>query len=269
MDLTELKAGIRASWSLGNYPELARELEPAAQALVDGCAISAGQEVLDVAAGTGNVAVLAAREGADVVASDLTPALLDQGRARAAEEGLDIEWVEADAEDLPFDSARFDCVTSSFGVMFAPRPEVAAGEMFRVVKPGGAVGVASWTPDGFSGQLFSRQGKYAPRGYEDLPDPVEWGEEETVRRRFEGLAARLSAEKKSVRFAFDSTEQMWEFFRQNAGPLVAAEKAMPPDAFAAMRTDVLDLMREWGGGSGDGPVAIDSEYLLVVARKRG
>jgi ribosomal protein L17 len=136
-------------WSEGNYPAIAEVLMPVARALVDACAISAGQEVLDVAAGTGNVAVVAAEEGASVVASDLTPTLIDLGRARSAEAGLDIEWVEADAEALPFEDARFDCVTSTFGAMFAPRPEVVARELFRVVRPGNTVGMANWTPEGF------------------------------------------------------------------------------------------------------------------------
>jgi 2-polyprenyl-6-hydroxyphenyl methylase/3-demethylubiquinone-9 3-methyltransferase len=255
-------------WSEGHYPAIAEVLMPVARALVDACAISAGQEVLDVAAGTGNVAVVAAEEGASVVASDLTPTLIDLGRARSAEAGLDIEWVEADAEALPFEDARFDCVTSTFGAMFAPRPEVVARELFRVVRPGNTVGMANWTPEGFQGQLFARRSRYGPALPEGVPAPGEWGREEVVQERFEGLAGTLSLERRTVPFEAESPEALWSFFEENAGPAVLARKMLPAERYGEMREDGLALIREWNKAS-DGSVVIDAEYLLVVARRRG
>src|ERR687893_3126661 len=137
---------------MGEYGGLSQVLRPAAYALCDACAVSAGQEVLDVAAGDGNFAVACAREGASVVASDLAPGMVEQGRARTEADGYDIEWVVADVEDLPFEDARFDCVGSVFGAMIAPRPRVAAEELFRVVRPGNTVGMTAWTQNGFSAE---------------------------------------------------------------------------------------------------------------------
>ena len=149
----QLKQTTKAVWSLGDYRPIARLLEPAAHELVQACRIGAGQDVLDVAAGNGNCALAAARRGAWVVASDLTPALVQLGRARTQAAGLAIGWVEADAEQLPFAAGRFDCVTSVFGAMFAPRPEVVAAELFRILRSGGILGMANWTPKSFGKQL--------------------------------------------------------------------------------------------------------------------
>jgi ubiquinone/menaquinone biosynthesis C-methylase UbiE len=150
MDVAEIKQRQRMVWGLGEYRELSRMLEPVALELCDACAVSAGQEVLDVGAGDGNFALAAAREGAAVVASDLSPGMVERGRERSRAEGFEIEWVEADAEDLPFNDARFDCVGSVFGAMIAPRPELVARELFRVVRPGGTVGMTAWTPRSFA-----------------------------------------------------------------------------------------------------------------------
>src|SRR5919107_6373860 len=180
---TEFTERARKLWALGDYPKIAEIILPAARSLVDACAISAGQEVLDVAAGNGNLALLAAEEGADVVASDLAPAQVELGKARLEAEGVDVEWVVADAEELPFEDDRFDCAASVFGVMFAPRPEVAAAEMFRVVKPGGTIGIAAWGPYGSQGEVFEVLGKYAPPLPEGVPQPRDWGVEEIVEQR--------------------------------------------------------------------------------------
>lgn len=267
VDYDELKEGSRGVWSLGNYAELARLIEPAATAVVDACAISAGQEVLDVAAGNGNAALAAAREGAAVVASDLTPAMLELGRERSEAEGLDIEWVEADAEELPFEDDRFDCVVSVFGAMLAPRPERVAAELFRVARPGAAIGMANWTPDGFQGRNFAIGNRYAP-GPEEVPPSAEWGRPEVVEERFAGLATRVDFETRSMRFEFESPEVMGEWFERNLGPAVAARRAMPADVQEAVDAEMTDLVAEFNRAT-DGSVAIDGEYLLVVARKRG
>src|SRR5215210_2033400 len=190
VDVAQIKDRQRAVWGAGDYRELSRMLEPVAVALCEACAVSAGQEVLDVAAGDGNFAFAAAREGAAIVASDLSPGMVERGRARSREEGFEIEWVEADAEDLPFDDARFDCIGSVFGAMIPPRPELVARELFRVTRPGGTVGMTAWTPESFASALFDIGRRYAPPP-PDMPLAKEWGIEEVVRDRFEGLAATI------------------------------------------------------------------------------
>ncbi|HEX6461478.1 MAG TPA: class I SAM-dependent methyltransferase [Thermoleophilaceae bacterium] len=262
----EFKARTREAWSLGDYSEIAREILPAAQALVDACAISAGQEVLDVAAGNGNLALLAAREGAAVVASDLTPAQVELGRARSAEEGYDVEWHVADVEELPFEDGRFDCCASVFGAMFAPRPEVAAAEMFRVVKPGGTVGLTAWTPDGFQGTVFALGGKYVPMP-EGAPPGTLWGREEVARERLAQLASSIQFERRSIREEWESADAFFEFSR-NAGPTIARARALSDEDRARMKDDVLAVIEQFNQAS-DGSIAIENEYLITVARKRG
>jgi len=254
-------------WSRGDYSALAERIESAAQEVVDGCAISAGQEVLDVAAGNGNAAVLAAREGAAVVASDLTPAMVELGRARTEEEGLDVEWTVADAEELPFEDERFDCVTSVFGAMFAPRPEVVAREMFRVVRPGNTVGMANWTPDGFNGQYFDIASGYAPPPPKDVPRPVDWGREEVVRERFGDLAGSILVEPRFVRWSFADAEEGFRFYG-GTGPSLALMDMLDEDARGRLRDEFAELVDRFNTAT-DGSVEIDAEYLLVVARRRG
>jgi len=260
----ELKARSREGWSHGDYPRLAERLEPASRELVDACAISAGQEVLDVACGNGNLAILAAREGAAVVASDLTPRMLDLGRERAEAGDLDIEWREADAEYLPFEDERFDCAASVFGAMFAPSPGRVAKELFRVVRPGGTVGMANWRATAFQGRFFALMQRYGP----PLPDGVEpsvrWGDEEVVRARFNGLASSLSVEPRSVRWEFESVEAMGEFF-SSAGPRTAE---LPEERREALTAEMVELVGEFNQ-AGDGSVRIDNDYVVVVARRRG
>jgi SAM-dependent methyltransferase len=262
----ELKARTRDAWSLGNYAEISKFTFAASQALVDACAISAGQEVLDVGAGNGNLSLIAAREGAAVVASDLTPAMVELGRERLAAEGYEVEWLVADVEDLPFEDGRFDCCASVFGAIFAPRPELAASEMFRVVRPGGTVGLAAWTPDGFQGRVFALGNEYAPMP-PGVPASTLWGVEDVVRERLEGLASSIQLERHSVRHDWDSPEGFFEFSR-NAGPTVARARAMSDEDRASLRQDMLTVIDEFNQAS-DGRVEIDNEYLVTVARKRG
>src|SRR3954463_2962679 len=173
-DYDAINARTRDVWGLGDYPRIADLILPISRALVDACFISAGQEVLDVAAGTGNLTALAGEEGGSVGASDISPGQIELGRERTKAEGLDVEWVEANAEDLPFEDDRFDCAASVFGVQFAPRPEVAAREMFRVVKPGGTIGIAAWGHYGSQHEVFETLGKYAPPLPEGVPQPRDW-----------------------------------------------------------------------------------------------
>jgi SAM-dependent methyltransferase len=264
-DYAALKEGTKALWSLGDYSHIERTTLPASQALIDACAVSAGQEVLDVAAGTGNFALLAAEEGAGVVAADLTPVLIERGKQRTAEAGCEIEWFEADVEDLPFEDERFDCTASVFGAMFGPRPEVVASELFRVTRPGNTVGMANWAPDGFMGRMFALLGEYIPRP-EGVPDPTDWGVEDVVRERFDGLAGSLEIERRTAPFEFDSVDAMIAHM-ENAGPQVAAKQVLAEryaEAMGRFRELVAELNQAEGGA-----VSIEAEYLLVVARRRG
>ena len=265
-DYAALKEGTKALWTLGDYSQIEKFTNAASVALVDACAVSAGQEVLDVAAGTGNLALLAAAEGASVVASDLTPHLIERGKQRTAEAGVSIEWVEADAEALPFDDERFDCTASVFGAMFAPRPRRTAEEMFRVTRPGNTVGMANWTPDGFNGRVFQMMGEFAPRP-EGVPAPIEWGTEDAVRERFEGLAGTVDFERRHAVLDFESPDALIAFF-QNAGPQAAAKQQLGPEIYDEAMRRFREIVGEFNQ-AGDGAVRIESEYLLVVARKRG
>jgi SAM-dependent methyltransferase len=265
-DFSDYKARVRDSWEEGDYRVIAESTLPAAQALLDACAISAGQEVLDVAAGNGNLALLAAREGAAVVASDLTPGMVSMGQARTDAEGYDVEWCVADVEALPFEDARFDCCGSVFGAMFAPRPELAAAEMFRVVRPGGTVGLVAWAPEGFQGRVFALGNKYVPMP-EGVPVPSLWGEEDVARERLSGLASSLAFERHFIRHEFESPDGWFEFV-ENAGPSKKRMEAVSDADRAAMRADLLELIGEFNQAD-DGSMLVDAEYLVVVARKRG
>src|SRR3954470_16920195 len=283
----QMKSQAAEAWGQGDYARIAELILPVSRALVDACAISAGQEVLDVAAGNGNLAVLSGEEGASVVASDFSPAQVELGRARTAAEGLDVEWVIADAEELPFENDRFDCVTSVFGAMFAPRPEVVAGELFRVVKPGGTVGMANWGPYGSQGELFECMGKYGPQLPEGVPNPRDWGEEDIVRERlrpdarplqvgrvrtprevrsFEP-AAPLQLGRVSTHWEFESFEHALQTFG-SAGPSAAARAAMSEEDRQRLATEALEVLQRHNKAD-DGRVVVDPEYLQVVARKRG
>ena len=265
MDVDAIRERNREIWGLGDYSALSEALRPAAEALADACAVSAGQEVLDVAAGDGNFAIACAREGASVVASDLSPGMVERGRARAEADGYDIEWVEADAESLPFEDGRFDCVGSVFGAMIAPRPRVVAEELFRVVRPGGTVGMTAWRKQGFTAELFALGRSYAPPSDQPLSD--EWSIEENVRDRFDGLAARFELETRELSWEAESPEALVEMLGTSAPPWVAAKQNLPPERWEQLTTEARELAERWA--EGDGPVTVRNEYALIVARKRG
>src|SRR4051794_28328877 len=236
-----MKQRSAEAWGLGACPRVAGLILPVSRALVDACAISAGQEVLDVAAGNGNLTVVAGEEGASVVASDFAPGQVELGRARTAAEGLGVEWVVADAEDLPFEDDRFDCAASVFGAMFAPRPDRVASEMFRVVKPGGTVGMANWGPYGSQGELFECMSKYAPPLPEGVANPREWGIEEVVQERLGEYASSLQLERTSTRWEFDSFDHAMGTFG-SAGPSAAARAAMSEEQLQSMFQEALKLL---------------------------
>jgi ubiquinone/menaquinone biosynthesis C-methylase UbiE len=265
-EVQPIKDVQKLMWSLGDYREVARQSEPAAVALVEACGIEPGMEVLEVAAGTGNLALAAAQRGARVVASDLTPRMVELGRQRSAAEGLDIEWREADAEDLPFDDGRFDVAASTFGAMFAPRPQVAAAELFRVVRSGGTVGMANWTPKGYFGRLLAIALSYGPPPPAGIPSPLAWGEPEVVRERLGELARSVELQPRMAPIRFDSKQAAREFQERYNGPLIALRNSLPSERYAALMTDLDELVDQFNRAT-DGTVAIDVEYLLVVATK--
>jgi ubiquinone/menaquinone biosynthesis C-methylase UbiE len=265
MDVAKVKERQRFAWGLGDYSPLSRMLRPAAEALCDACAVSAGQEVLDVAAGDGNFALAAAREGATVIASDLSPGMVERGRARSQAEGYPVEWIEADAEDLPFEDGRFDCVGSVFGAMIAPRPRRVAEEMIRVTRPGGTVGMTAWTPESAPVELFSVARRYQPVP-PDMPKIEEWGHEDTVRERFDGLASRIEFERRSLAWEAESLEALGAILA-DAPMAVAMRQSLPAESYEALEAEQSEVAERLA--EGEGPVRIEAEYLLIVARKPG
>jgi SAM-dependent methyltransferase len=254
-------------WSLGDYGELASHLEPHAEALAEASGIRPGMEVLDVAAGSGNFAVAAARRGATVTASDLTPRMVELGRARSDAEGLAIEWLEADAEGLPFPAVSFDVVASVFGAMFAPRPDLVASELFRVARPGGLVAMANYAAHGFLPSLAALLAKHGPAAPAvPLPSPFLWGDPDEIRRRFDGLASAVDVERRTVTFAFDSPEEWLPFWERTNGPQLALRSMLPDEAYRALCEDATRLARELNT-AGDDRLVLDSEYVLVLARR--
>ncbi len=262
----QFKQRAKMAWALGDYAKVAELLQPAADRLVEACFISEGMEVLDVAAGTGNAAIAAAKKGAKVVASDMTPSLIELGQRRSREQGVDIRWFEADAEDLPFETDRFDCVTSAFGVIFAPRAALAARELFRVARDGALVGMTNWTPEGYSGQLFSRMAKHLPVPPQGSDSPARWGDLAVLRERFDRFASSVESAIEQITFRWESLPAAREYIESNTGAVIAAKRWMAPEQYEAMVSDLVSLTAEFSRASGD-EVIVDSEYLLVVARK--
>ena len=258
-------------WALGDYHEFAKqtvwELGPV---LVTACGISPGQRVLDVAAGTGNVAIRAAEAGAQVVASDLTPENFEAGRREARAQGVELEWVEADAEALPFGDSEFDVITSSFGAMFAPDHQKVADELLRVCRPGGTIGMISFTPDGLAAEFFGLFASFAPAPPPGALSPILWGSEAHVRELFGERVRSLEMTRSQYVERAASPREYVQLFEQTFGPLVAlrALLADQPDRAAALNRDLLEFATRSNQGSREGPAEYHYEYLLVVARKR-
>ena len=265
----ELKARHRAMWALGDYPAIAADLvAPLGQAVVEAAAVGPGRRVLDVAAGTGSAAVVAARTGADVVASDLTPELLEAGRQRAEAEGLDLSWRQADAESLPFDDSEFDHVLSAIGVMFAPHHRRSADELVRVCRPGGSIALASWTPEGFIGQMFATMKPFAPPPPPGAQPPPLWGDEQHVRDLLGDRVAEVTAVRRTVRVdAFDHPAHFRDYFKGAYGPTIVAYRNLGDDTERVAELDVAleDLAKR--SDRGDGDFAMEWEYLLLTARR--
>ncbi|WP_116450689.1 class I SAM-dependent methyltransferase [Blastococcus litoris] len=265
-----LKARHRAMWASGDYPRLAAELLPElGEVLVRACGIRRGDRVLDVAAGTGNVAVTAARTGASVVASDLTPELFEAGRARAAAEGVEVEWREADAEALPFADGEFDVVVSAIGIMFAPHHQQAADELVRVCRPGGRIGIISWTPEGFIGRLFATMKPYAPPPPPGASPPPKWGSEDYALDLLGRRITDVATERRVLTVdRFDRPEGFRDYFKEVYGPTIAVYKAIAdePERVAALDAELAELARR--ADRGQGSTVVDWEYLLLTATRK-
>ena len=263
----ELKAKHRALWASGDYPAVAAELIPTlGPELVRAAGVRAGQRVLDVGAGSGNAAIPAAELGATVTASDLAPELLDVGRRIAAGRGVELEWVEADAEELQFPDDHFDVVLSCVGAMFAPRHQVVADELVRVTRPGGTIGMINWTPEGFIGNLFRTMAPYAPPPPPGATPPPRWGSEEHVRELFGDRVTALEMRRQKVTMAHVADPvEFREYWKRNYGPTIAVYRfnAADPERVAALDGDFLQFLSTWNFGG-----TYAAEYLLVTARKR-
>jgi len=262
-----LKDRQRAMWVLGDYPSVATEVIPRLGAtLVDACRTGPGQRVLDVAAGSGNAAIPAALTGAEVVACDLTPPLLEAGRALAAARGAVLDWREGDAEALPFADGSFDVVLSCVGVMFAPHHQAAADELVRVCRPGGSIGMINWTPQGFIGQLFGIMKPYTPPPPAGAQPPPLWGRAEHVRDLFGDRVTEVTAQVDTALIdRFADGAQFRDFFKTHYGPTVAAYRnlAAEPERVAALDRDLADLASRHDQGSG----VMHWEYLLWTGRR--
>jgi SAM-dependent methyltransferase len=265
-DLAAVKQRQQQIWAAGDFAAVGATLQIVSELLCEAVDLRAGQRVLDVATGSGNTTLAAARRFGDAVGIDYVPALLERGRTRAAAEGLAIDLREGDAEALPFADASFDVVLSTFGVMFAPDQERAARELLRVCRPGGRIGLANWTPDGFIGEIFRANARYVspPPG---LNSPMGWGTEERLGELFGDAVVSLAVTRRSFVFRYRSPEHWLEFFRTYYGPTQKTFDALDPAGQAALGRDVLDVLRRFNR-SGDPTLVVPSDYLEVVAVRR-
>jgi ubiquinone/menaquinone biosynthesis C-methylase UbiE len=266
-----LKQKHRAMWASGDYPALASELLLELGAiLVEACGVTSRQRVLDIATGAGNAAIPAAMMGAKVVASDLTPEMFDAGRHQAADRGVELEWKEGDAEALPFGDDEFDTVMSCLGVMFAPHHQAAADELLRVCKPGGTIGLLSWTPDGFIGKMFATLKPFAPPPPPGAQPPPLWGSEDHVRELLGGRITGVSTRKQALAVrSFHQPEDFVRYFKSHYGPTISVYKfiAEDGDKVKALDQALADLAESFGDAHGDTPFQMEWEYLLFTAKK--
>lgn len=259
-ELAKLKQGARAIWAAGDYPDIARrQLWEVGPRIVAAAGVRPGESVLDVACGTGNVALRAAQTGARVVGVDLTPELFEAGRALAAEAQVTIDWIQGDAEDLPFEDESFDVVTSSFGCMFAPRHAVTAGELARVLRPGGRLVVTAWTPEGAMGTFFATVAGYLPAPPAVAQAPILWGREAHVAELFAGSGIELTFRRGVVTpEPFASTDEALSYYQTKFGPMMMARQLAEADGrWDQLRFDLASFYER------DEPL----EYLLTVGRK--
>jgi SAM-dependent methyltransferase len=265
-ELAVLKTKLRATWIAGDFGQIARFYTDQAEDFIKRLELKPGMKVLDVACGTGNLALPAARTGATVTGVDIAPNLVEQARENARREGLNVQFDEGDAEALPYDDASFDAVVTMFGAMFAPRPDLVAAELKRVCRPGGFIAMANWTPGGFIGRMFKTTAKHFPLP-PGMASPVLWGVEETVRERLGEGISKVETKLQNIRWVFPfSPTDVVEHFRLYYGPTQKAFGALDENAQGALRKDLEEL---WAANNQatDGTTVVDAEYLEVVAVK--
>jgi SAM-dependent methyltransferase len=275
IDVQGFKEGQKAMWTAGDFGEVAKRIASVGEHLSERAGAGPGIELLDVATGTGNVSIRAALAGAKVTGLDLTPKLLAEQAEHAAAAGVEIELIEGDAEELPFADASFDRVTSCFGVMFAPRQRVAAGELLRVTRPGGRIVIAAWTPESIIGRMFGLSAKYMPPPPEGFQPPVMWGVEDHVRGLFEGSGAasspqvELQFELRTVVFEGESAEAYFARDEQILGPAVMAKAALEAQGrYEEARPEMIELHEEFNQAR-DGSFRAEGEHLVTVAELPG
>jgi ubiquinone/menaquinone biosynthesis C-methylase UbiE len=265
-DLAAIKQRQQATWSSGDYHMIGTQIQIVSELLMEALDVHSTERVLDVATGSGNAALAAARRGCEVVGSDYVPALLDRARRRADAEGLEIEFVEGDAEALPFADGSFDVVSSVFGAMFAPNQEKTASELARVARSGGRIGVVAHTPDGFIGNLFKVIGKHVPPPA-GLRSPIQWGTEARLRELFGDAVAELRVEKRHYVFRDRSPEHFVEYWRRFYGPTLKAFETVGDAGRETLEADVVELISRFNRAD-DGTMVVPSEYLEAVIVKR-
>jgi SAM-dependent methyltransferase len=256
-------------WALGDYHRFAKHMVWGfGPTLVAACGISPGQRVLDVAAGTGNTAIRAALAGADVVACDLEPAQFEAGRREARSCGVELEWVPADAAALPFADGEFDVVTSSAGAMFSPDHQAVAGELVRVCRPGGTIGMITFTPEGMAGEFFELFGRYMPPPEPGAQPPGLWGDEAHVRALFRDRLSSLELTRSEyVERAPGGSAGFLGFYKRTFGPVVAIYERLDEDGRAELDRAALEFVDRWNTGAPDGPAHVPVEYMLIVGRR--
>lgn len=263
-----VKAGQKTTWESGDFGQIARTIENVAEEFMARCPLKPGQQVLDVACGTGNLAVIAARHGCKVSGLDLATNLINQARKRAEAEGLAIAFMEGDAEELPYEEGQFDLIVSMFGVMFAPRPALVASELQRVTKPGGRLALANWTPEGFIGKMFQVFKAHLPPPPTGVPSPMDWGNDSKVhallRHGFSGI--QFTRRTALMRYPFPPAETV-EFFRQYYGPTRRAFASLDQHAQDALRRDLVELQTAHNSASIPGTTEVAAEYLEIAATR--
>jgi 2-polyprenyl-6-hydroxyphenyl methylase/3-demethylubiquinone-9 3-methyltransferase len=266
---SEFRERQKKVWSSGDWPDVAKSIQPVADDLVAEAEISDGVELLDLGTGSGNLAIPAAQAGAKATGSDITTELFDAARARAAEAGVEVDWVEADAADLPFEDDSYDRVMTVFGAIFAPVHQQAADEMARVCRPGGMIGICGWTPESVNGQMLGTIGKSMPPPPEGVQSPILWGDEDHVRELFKDKDIELDFERKMADLnhegRFASNEEWMDYAEENLGPVIMAKAALSEGGeWDGLRSKLLEVFAE--GETGDGK--LESEYLRTIARPK-
>jgi SAM-dependent methyltransferase len=265
-DMEALKGKLRATWIAGDFGEIAKSIEHGAEEFVERLDLKPGMNVLDVACGTGNLAIPAAKTGATVTGVDIAPNLIEAAIARAAAERVEAKFDVGDAEDLPYDGASFDVVMTMFGAMFAPRPDVTAAELIRVCKPGGLIAMANWTPEAFTGQMFKTNAKHVPPP-PNMPSPILWGTEDAVRERFSEGVTDLQMTRRKITFTYPfPPADVVEHFRKYFGPTQKAFESLDDAGQFALRADLEELWTA-NNRATDGTTEVESEYLEVNATK--